>query len=176
MQIRPATPDDAPSIGRVQVETWRAAYRGIVAEGTLAGLAPEERAREWRALLTDPSGARFMFVAHDATEGLLGFAAAGPERSSDPAYRGELYAIYVRPSHQRRGVGRGLVRAVAGRLAAAGTRSMLLWVLAANAPGRAFYEALGGAVVREQLIDIAGEILTEVAYGWPSLTVLLEAG
>jgi len=30
LRIRAATPDDAAAIARVQVETWRAAYVGIV--------------------------------------------------------------------------------------------------------------------------------------------------
>ena len=93
MRIRAATEDDAPAIGRVQVETWRAAYRGIVADATLAGLSATERAREWRDLLADRNGARFIFVAHDATDALGGFATAGPERSGDPNYRGELYEV-----------------------------------------------------------------------------------
>jgi ribosomal protein S18 acetylase RimI-like enzyme len=80
---------------------------------------------------------------------------------------GALYALYVLPSRQRQGCGRRLVQAVARRLVASGMRSVLVWVLAANIPARRFYEALGGAVVREQPIEIGGATLTEVAYGWP---------
>jgi GNAT superfamily N-acetyltransferase len=123
----------------------------------------------------DRAGARFVLVADDESDELIGFAAAGPERSGDPKYRGELYALYVLTSHQRRGLGRALVRAVAGRLAAGGTESMLLWVLEANVPARRFYETLGGAVVRDQPIEIGGVTCTEVAYGWPGLDVLLKA-
>ena len=49
---------------------------------------------------------------------------------------------------------------------------MLLWVLDANAPARAFYERLGGVVLRRQPIEIGGAQLTEVTYGWSDLTVL----
>jgi len=52
---------------------------------------------------------------------------------------------------------------------------MLLWVFDANAPAQTFYEGLGGVVVREQPIDITGQTLTEVAYGWPNLSALLGA-
>ena len=104
---------------------------------------------------------------------LIGFAAAGPERSGDPNHRGELYALYVLPSHQQHGVGRGLLRAVAGRFVTAGTRSMLLWVLAANPRARAFYEALGGVVVRDQPIEIGGATFTEVAYAWSELAAII---
>ena len=52
---------------------------------------------------------------------------------------------------------------------------MLVWVLDANAQARTFYEALGSVVVRTQPIDIAGQTLTEVAYGWPNLSALIGA-
>jgi GNAT superfamily N-acetyltransferase len=175
VRIRAAEAEDAPAIGGVHVEAWRSAYRGIVPEAHLAGLSPVERASEWRDLLAHRGGARFVFVAHDEGDELIGFAAAGPERSGDPLYRGELYALYVLASHQRRGVGRALVRAAAGRLASGGMGSVLLWVLQANGPARRFYEALGGWVVREQPIEIGGVTFTEVAYGWPDLQVLLKA-
>jgi GNAT superfamily N-acetyltransferase len=104
---------------------------------------------------------------------LIGFAAAGPERSGHPVYRREVYAIYVLPSHQRRGVGRALMQAVAARLAAERSAAMLLWVLEANAPARRFYATLGGTVVGEQPIEIGGAILKEVAYGWLDVGALL---
>jgi ribosomal protein S18 acetylase RimI-like enzyme len=114
-------------------------------------------------------------VAHDEGDDLVAFAAGGPERSGDPRFRGELYAIYVLPSRQARGIGRALLHAVASRLAASGTKAMLLWVLEANAQARTFYEALGGIVVRRQPIEVGGVTLTEVAYGWEKLELLLEA-
>ena len=46
---------------------------------------------------------------------------------------------------------------------------MLLWVLAEN-PSRGFYEALGGAEVRQQTITIGGRELVEIAYGWRDIT------
>ena len=119
--------------------------------------------------------ARVLMIAEDDVDGVIGFAAAGPERSSDPTYRGEVYAIYILPSHQRHGCGRALMRAATRGLADVRLPSMLLWVLEANAPARAFYEALGGSVVRHQPIEIGGATLTDVAYGWADLAPLLEA-
>ena len=164
-----------PAIGRVVVETWRSANRGIVPDAYLGGLSPAERGNEWRGFLADQGGARFVLVAHAESDDLIGFAAGGPERSGHPEYRGELYAIYVLSSHQARGFGCALMRGVAGRLAAGGTKSILLWVLEANAHARAFYETLGGMVVRRQPIEVGGVKLIEVAYGWRNLELLLEA-
>jgi ribosomal protein S18 acetylase RimI-like enzyme len=173
--IRAATAHDAPAIARVHVETWRSAYQGIVSDTYLARLSPAERADQWRDFLSDSTGLRFLLAAHDERDELIGFAAAGPECSDAPNYLGELYALYVLPSHQRRGFGHQLVQAVGRRLVAAGTNSLLLWVLEANTPAREFYEGLGGIVVRGQLIDIGGVPFTEVAYGWSDLQVLRNA-
>jgi GNAT superfamily N-acetyltransferase len=139
----------------------------------LDSLLPEERAVLWRTALLDPSGARFVLVAADGRGQLIAFAPGGPERSAERKDRGELYALYVLPSHQRRGLGLSLVHAAATRLASGGMRSMLLWVLEANAPARRFYGKLGGSVVRDRPIDVGGVTLTQVPYGWPRLRVPL---
>jgi GNAT superfamily N-acetyltransferase len=176
VKLRDATSDDADAIGRVHVDSWRTAYSGIVPDAHLATLSPVTRAGRWRKFLADAAGARFILVADDDAGELIGFAAGGPERSGDPNYLGELYAIYLVASHWRRGVGRELARAVARRLAATGTRSMLVWVLEANTRGRTFYETLGGVVVRTQPIEIGGAQLIEIAYGWSDLAALLKSG
>ena len=65
------------------------------------------------------------------------------------------------------------MRAATHRLAVVGFPSMLLWALDANAPARAFYEVLGGIVLRRQPIEIGGAQLAKVAYGWSDLTILV---
>jgi GNAT superfamily N-acetyltransferase len=167
--------EDAAAIARVQIETWRTAYRGIVPSAYLSGLSVEERTELWRHVIADPLGARFALVAADAGESPIAFAAARPERSGDPSYPWELYGLYVLPSHQRRGIGHALVQAVAAPLTTTGMLSMLLWVLETNSAGRTFYEKIGGTVIRTQPIEIGGASLTEVAYGWPRLDALSKA-
>jgi GNAT superfamily N-acetyltransferase len=80
-------------------------------------------------------------------------------------YKGELTAIYIRQSHQGKGIGRYLVRAVAGRLHLSGINSMMVWVLVDN-PACQFYSALGGKPVHEKELEIGKKPLIEVAYGW----------
>jgi hypothetical protein len=50
---------------------------------------------------------------------------------------------------------------------------MLVWTLAAN-PFRFFYERLGGQRVLERTIEIGGQSLAEVAYGWRNVAPLME--
>ena len=171
--VREARCADAAGVARVHVESWRTTYRGIVPDDFLAGLSVEQRERHWARVLCGAGGGEFVYVAEEDGQ-IVGFASGGPERSGDPIHKGELYAIYVLNTHQRRGLGRSLTRAVAERLARGGMRSMLVWVLAAN-PWRRFYEALGGRQVYVKPVEIGGITLDEVAYGWTDVTRLVEA-
>jgi GNAT superfamily N-acetyltransferase len=171
MYIRLARPEDAADIAHVHVDGWRTAYRGIMPAAFLEGLAVEPRTEFWHGVLTSPPAHTFMYVAEDAGGGVVGFALGGPERTADPQYQGELQAIYVLEPHQRRGIGRQLVEAVAHGLVRQGLTSMLVWVLREN-PWSRFYEALGGRLLREREIEIAGTPYPERAYGWPDASVL----
>ncbi len=170
--IRPATAADAAAITWAHVEGWRTTYRGIVPDHYLDGLSAPQRQVVWEHRLANPNPGYAIFVAEDEAGRVFGFADGGPNRDAETAerYPGELLAIYLLPEGQRHGAGSLLFRAVAGALAANGTPSMLVWVLANN-PSRAFYERMGGHFVREASITIGGAPLVEVAYGWDELGV-----
>ena len=157
----------------VHVDTWRAAYRGIVPDGHLDGLSYDESERLWQDVIAAGDGC--VFVAEDGG-GIFGFASGGiRERfSRDLAeYEGELQTVYVSPSRKGNGAGVRLVRAVVRHLAERGVNSMVLWVFAENHSSRGFYESLGGVPVAEDSFEIGGARLSEVAYGWKDLGVLL---
>lgn len=165
---------DAPDIARVQVDSWRTSYAGIVPPDYLAGLSYDQREVWWRENLALAADVHCLYVAEDGASGkIIGFAAGGPEWGGNLDYRGEVYAIYLLAGYQRQGTGRWLVRAVVDWLLAHGYQSMLIWVLAAN-PAREFYASLGGQPVKEKTITIGGAALAEVAYGWPDLALLID--
>ena len=66
--------------------------------------------------------------------------------------------------------------AVAWHLSEIGVPSMLLWAFEENRPTRRFYESLGGVLVAENGFELGGAWLSEVAYGWENLDVLLADG
>ncbi len=175
MRVRPAQAGDGVAIAHVQVATWRTTYQGIVPADFLAAMSVEARAPWWERQVTDHPPEVGTFVACDATGQVVGFAHAGPERDGDPVHTGELYAIYVLEGHQRRGLGRELMRRVALHLRGHSHRAMLVWALAAN-PYRRFYEALGGAYLRARPITLGGAVLEEVAYGYDLDALLARLG
>ena len=173
MQIRLAHIDDADGLARVHVDSWRAAYQGIVPAEHLASLSCEKRASRWRESLSNANSASFVYVAQDDDGTIIGFAGGGLERDGDPNYLGELYAIYLHPDYLRRGIGRQLVKTAVRRLIEMGLTSMLIWVLAQNS-SRQFYEALGGKYLYEKTIKIGGASLIDVAYGWLDIHTLAQ--
>mgnify|MGYP001627157281 CR=1 FL=1 len=113
-----------------------------------------------------------VFVAESDGD-IVGFSNGGDCRDHNE-FDGELYAIYVLQHHQKSNIGRRLLTAVATYLQSTGHKSMYVWVLADN-NSRAFYERLGGQLFDEKHIDIGGQQLKEVAYGWPDLSVLISS-
>jgi GNAT superfamily N-acetyltransferase len=171
MRIRPAVPDDAATIARVHVASWRSTYRGLLPEDVLANLSVERREEMWRQQTEtaeqDPRRG-FVLVAEDDAERIVGFASAGPDREAASAFDGELYAIYLLEAHQGRGIGRALVDRVVDRFRRQGIRSMRTWVLEGN-PAEAFYRRLGGRRTGTQTLTIGNADYLEVAYGWSDL-------
>jgi ribosomal protein S18 acetylase RimI-like enzyme len=166
MTVREAAVEDAPAIARVHVDTWRATYPGILPDEVLAGLSYERREAMWRRVIGDATSRTFVYVALDGGGQVVGFATGGPEATDDADYAGELYAIYVDPAHQRRGLGATLLTVVQGRLRALGLSSMVIWVAARNSPSCAFYERMGGRAARRRTVEIEGAAVDEIGYGW----------
>jgi hypothetical protein len=171
MGVRRATVDDAEAIERIRVETWRATYRGLLPDGLIDQLQPNVERRRERLRSLSPS--ELNFVAEEGTD-VVGYAFAGPERSHDPEYAGEVYAIYVLPAAQGKGHGRALIRECARELAARGMTSLLIWVLRENQLGRGFYDRVGGRPVREKPLEEfpGAEEHVEIGYGWQDTTPL----
>jgi len=170
--VRPATINDASSIARVHVDSWRTTYPGIVSQTFLDGLSYGKRQAVWEQALGGQLGKQFNLVAIDEAADVVGFIGGGPNRGNNPTFSGELWGIYLLHNFQGRGVGRRLVSALAECLTHDGMNSMIVWVLEAN-PARAFYERLGGQLVDRAEVKIGEDTLIEVAYGWDDIRPLI---
>jgi len=173
MQIREATMADVTAIARVHVESWRTTYKGLLPDDYLANLTYEQREPLWREILSKPVDNNLVYVAEENAGNIVGFASGGPERSGDPVYTGEVYAIYLLERWQGQGIGRQLTITLVRQLIQRGLTSLLIWVLADN-PSRRFYAALGGQQVRERLQMTGGIEVMDVAYGWLDARTLID--
>jgi len=170
LAIRPTIVSDIPAIARINVETWKTTYPGMVPAEFLDALDPQAQEIRYQKYLQLPRVIHF--VAEYEEAGIVGYVAGGPNRNADLAFDAELYAVYLLEKYQRKNIGTALVAALADWLLKQGHRSMLVWVLAGN-PARQFYEKLGGRQVGSQSIDIGGATLQEVAFGWNDLAPLV---
>ncbi len=169
MLIREALPNDADRIAKVHVATWQSAYRGIVADDRLDSLTVEACAMTWQDQLTPGKRPELaILVAESAEAGVVGVACGGRNRGQEAEFDAEIYAIYVLPVHQRRGVGRRLFKALAAELVRRRHRGLIVWILAGNR-ARRFYEVMGGVLVRERAVTIDDTRYAGVAYGWRTL-------
>jgi len=124
--VRDAIASDADALGRVHVEAWRAAYRGMMPDHFLASLDPAVRAARWRERLANRIEGRAMFVVQGDIGLPYGFAGVGPAR--DERGTGASSALLARATEVLRDFGH---------------LEAILWVLRQNARARRFYEREG---------------------------------
>ena len=162
--VRLATAGDADAIGRIQVESWRAAYSGLMPDDAVAAFDVEERQRLWRGWLTgQPRPGSATFVVEDAGE-VVGFASVGASRDEEAELEAELYSIYLHPTRWGRGIGRALFKRAEESMQASGFRSAVLYVLEGNERAIRFYEAAGWAQDGRKLDEFQGTAVTELRY------------
>ena len=160
---------DCPAIARVHVQSWRESFSGIVPQVFLDKMSVEKRTRAFEQGF---SAALYkMYVAETPDYGIVGFADFGEPREKVNGYEGELYAIYLLPEFQRRGIGRRLFQLGADYLSKTGKRSMYLMTLEIS-PYRAFYEKLGGRIIGKMPVEIEGIRYDELIYGWDDLDLI----
>jgi GNAT superfamily N-acetyltransferase len=165
MRIRLATQGDISGLARVHVDSWHAAYHGILPEAVLDSLSVPHFESVWQRNLENAE--RVTFVCE--REGcLLGWAAIGPSRDEDAraGVVGELYGIYSLPSVWGQGIGQALWQAARGGLAEMAFSEATLWVFCANARARGFYEKMGFVLDKavSKAVERFGVAPSEVRY------------
>jgi ribosomal protein S18 acetylase RimI-like enzyme len=159
MTIRRATPDDGRAIAEVKVETWRAAYAGVMPQETLDGLDVEAHASLWAGYAAADEVGMFVAVEHGR---IVGFVSVGP--CNDLEDTGELYAIYVRPGSWSTGAGLALMETGVTWLSERWTEAVL-WVAEENPRARRFYELYGWTPETTRIEEVApGAAISEIRY------------
>lgn len=155
--VRPAAAGDVQAIGAVHSRSWRAAYVDLLPAGVLAGLDPGALGRAWDAAVTDPPSPAHRVVVACSGPTVVGFAAVDPD--------GELVALLVDPSHQRRGHGSRLLSAAVDHLRGTGASLLVAWCPLEDTARREFLTSAGlrpDGAWRELEVPWAGTGLREV--------------
>ena len=116
VSVRPARPEDAAELGRIQVLTWRTAYASILPAAVLDSLSEDDAATAWREAIVAPPTPRHRVLVALEQEWLVGFAAVGPAddlEAGDPEPEATVTVapILVEPRWGRRGHGSRLLSA-----------------------------------------------------------------
>ncbi|MEQ8584432.1 MAG: GNAT family N-acetyltransferase [Thalassobaculaceae bacterium] len=178
VSIRPAETSDAIGLARVQIETWRDAYVGVMPDATLVDLDEIRAAVRWTRLVSGLEEPERLSVAV-ADGDAIGFCHGGPGRRSmrlatEAGERmGEVYALYVDPNFQSLGIGRALLGDVAQGLESDGFEGLTILTLEGNRHARRFYETLGGAPGGTVPSVVSGVPVDQTPYAWPDISVLV---
>lgn len=156
--VRDARPDDAGEIARIQLNTWRHAYRRLLPRRVLDDLAEDWVADQWRAAITEPPSPRHrVLVAVEQAQGsyLVGFAASGDADDAALSADEELSDLgpgvasitdlLVEPRWQRRGHGSRLLAASTDLWREDGFGTALAWAFDADDAMIGFLTSAGWA-------------------------------
>lgn len=160
--VRPANPDDAGEIARIQLSTWRTAYRRILPRHVLDGMDEAWMAQRWQASIAAPPSPRHRVLIaieqperSSAQEGsyLVGFAATGEADEAALAPEEDQHALgptvasitdlVVEPRWGRRGHGSRLLAACVDLWREDGFDTAVAWAFEADPATRAFLGSAG---------------------------------
>eukprot|EP00755_Sulcionema_specki_P004540 Sspe_Gene.30309::Locus_14965_Transcript_1_1_Confidence_1.000_Length_1305::g.30309::m.30309 len=148
---RVATAEDAETIAQAHLAAWREAYKGIIDAEYLESMTVERTRRAWDEKLAVSSGkTTVMLCSGDGT--LLGYTTVGPPSRSTQklgTFAAEIYTLYLTVDAPRRcGLGSQLFHHACVLAANHSPGPVSVWLLEANTPAAAFYEARGCTVAR----------------------------
>jgi GNAT superfamily N-acetyltransferase len=179
MNFRSATIKDIPVIVKINLDTWKTAYKSIFPSEFLQNLSYKEKELRWRERFNNPEKCEFIYLAETDSKKIIGFSMGSLQQTdlslripSISKYIGELMSIYILQEYQRRRIGTKLVKMVVERLLESGINSMIVWVLR-DSPNTKFYEILGGRYVGEKMLEYGGVNYPVIAYGWNDIRQIL---
>ena len=157
VDLRPATAADVEAIIDVAEASWYAAYGGAFDPSTIAAAIAEYYDRDLLEAAVETDEIAF-YVAE--ADGVVGFASAEQTWADEV----ELHTIYVHPDRWGEGIGSTLLDRVIRWARDRDADRIACGVLADNAVGIGFFEAVGFERGRETKVEIAGEIHPEYEY------------
>lgn len=161
--IRTATINDAEKVAKIKIEGWQTAYRGIIDDDFLDNMNINEEIEKRKNNIENGAD----IIVAELDNEIVGFCLyrnyiKDPE--SYPNANCELSSLYVRSSLKRRGIGTKLMQHVIQKLQNQGKTKMILGCLKENYPSRAFYEKMGGKVLKTEKIAFGNKEYEETIY------------
>ena len=137
--VRNARPEDAPEIARIQLATWRTAYRRMFPPHVLAQLQESDLTQSWAEAIESPPSPRHRVLIsveqNESANEVVGFAAAGPADEQalapeEPPLPDDVAAVIdllIEPRWGRRGHGSRLLAATVDLWREDGFKRAVAW-------------------------------------------------
>lgn len=140
--IRPAQPEDQSAVYGVLYESWNTSYAPLLGRNAALKMMPTSSLLKIFMQVADRQD-EVQFDVAEIDGRVAGFVCSQPDFYLNRHFLGMLY---VRPTHQHRGIGQ---RLLASTIACAGkTRALRLHILRDNTKAQIFYERHGFNVIR----------------------------
>ena len=160
--IRDVTENDLPSVVDIQIEGWRAAYKGIVDDNTLNGMNRDERIEKRKK---DYRENRFIVAElNNEIVGFCRFIDSNKFTQDMSEIDCELGALYVKPDLKYNGIGTKMFEFVLNEFKNKSKTKMIVWCLKDNEPSKKFYKKMGGEIIKERTIEIDNKNYLEVGF------------
>jgi GNAT superfamily N-acetyltransferase len=173
MLIRDADERDVAAIANLHAESWRTAYRGILADDYLDGAIYQERFAIWQERLSGRAIEGICVKVAEANDQVAGFVCVFPDE--DSLLGSLLDNLHVAPPLTGRGIGRQLLSEIARCVVTSPTRTGLyFWILEQNWRPRRFYERTGAVPLGSadhRMPD--GNRIPALRYHWPNPSTLI---
>ncbi len=160
-EIRRGAHTDAAALSDLFRTSWSQAYLGIIPHLHLESLI-RRRTPDWWST-TIKSGSDLLVLQVAGT--IAGYATLGGARVRGE-YEGEIYELYVTPTHQGLGFGERLFEACRYNLDKRQLCGLIVWALADNAIASDFYWRRGGRPIGLGFERFGRTKLKKVAFAW----------
>ncbi len=179
VDVRPARPDEAGEVARIQRMSWARAGSSVIPTTVLDRLVADEVVSRWAATIqAPPTPAHHVLVARER-DTIVGMVAFGPADESDAALErdadepaasaadhvpvAEIATMLVEPRYGRRGHGSRLLAATVDIARADGVGALITWVPENDVSARTFFGSAGWAEAGWiRTLDADGTPLREV--------------
>jgi GNAT superfamily N-acetyltransferase len=154
--VRPARPGEAARIARIQLSTWRTAYRRLIPRRVLDGLDEALMAERWAEAIASPPTPRhrvLIAIEQAGEDHTVGFVASGPaddaalapQEKPLPDGAAAVTDLLVEPRWGRRGHGSRLLAAAVDLWRADLFETAVAWAYEQDPATRAFLTSAGWA-------------------------------
>lgn len=161
VSVRPAKAADARALAHVFQQSWSHAYAAIIPSLHLETMIKRRGVDWWKSSLRSGESVLVLELAG----GVHGYATAGAARNRG-RYRGEIYELYIEPTHQGLGLGEQLFESCRQRLDERGLDGLVVWALADNTRATEFYWRRGGRPVARAFDRFGNRKLEKIAFAW----------